>query len=204
MKLPAKTGQQLIGPAIVALALIGAGAAVVAVASQLLKKTQAEQQAVRAEREAEQNKFLRATDEEREIREKLVDYRKLVDRGLVGEERRLDWVDRINGIKAKHKLLELKYSIDPQRLVDYPGIGGPGDVEFLTSPMNLEMSLLHEEDLFRFLSDLQRALNAHVLVKSCAMERAERTASERTLAPRLRATCSIDLITIRDKRAGKA
>jgi hypothetical protein len=204
MKLPPKTGRRLLGPAVVALALVGAGAAAVAVTSQLLKKTQAEQQAVRAEREAEQHKFLRATDEERDIREKLVDYRKLVDRGLVGEERRLDWVDRINEIKAARKLLDIKYTIDRQRLVDYPGIGGPGDVEFLTSPMNLDMALLHEEDLFRFLSDLRSALSAHVVVRSCAMERTERPGSDRVVAPHLRATCSIDLITIRDKRAGKA
>jgi len=204
MRLPPKAGQQLIGPAIVALALAAAGAAVVAVTSKLLQKTRVEQQTVKAEREAEQNKFLRATDEEREIRERLVDYRKLVDRGLVGEERRVDWVDRINSIKTARKLLDIKYSIEPQRLVDYPGIGGPGEVEFLTSPMTVEMALLHEEDLFRFLADLRSTLNAHVLVRSCTMERSDRSPSDRALTARLRAACNIDLITIRDKRAGKA
>ena len=204
MKLPPKSGQRLAGPAIVGIALVAAGAAAVGVTGQLLKTARAEQQTAAAERAAEQNKFARASDEEREIREKLVDYRKLLDRGVVGEERRFDWVDRIGEIKTKHKLLEIKYSIEPQRAVDYPGIAGPGEVEFRASSMKLDMALLHEEDLFRFLDDLRHALSAYVVVKSCMMERSERPSAERGLAPRLRAACDLDLVTIRDKKAGGA
>ena len=205
MKLPPKTGQRLAGPAIVAIALIAVGAAAAGIASELLGKARAEQLHAKAEREVEQNKLTRATDEEREIREKLVDYRRLVDRGLVGEERRLDWVDQINAIRNARKLLNVTYSIEPQRPVDYPGLAGAGEVEFLASPMRLEMSLLHEEDLLRFIGDLRNAISAYVVVRSCTMERlAEPPSTDRGVAPRLRATCDLDLVTIRDKRAGKA
>jgi len=205
MKLPPKTGQRLAGPAIVAIALIAVGAAAAGIASELLGKARAEQLHAKAEREVEQNKLTRATDEEREIREKLVDYRRLVDRGLVGEERRLDWVDQINAIRAARKLLNVTYSIEPQRPVDYPGLGGSGEVEFLASPMRLEMSLLHEEDLLWFIGDLRNAISAYVVVRSCTMERlAESPSADRGVAPRLRATCDLDLVTIRDKQAGKA
>jgi len=205
MKLPPKTGQRLAGPAIVAIALIAVGAVAAGIASELLGKARAEQREAKAEREAEQNKLTRATDEEREIREKLVDYRRLVDRGLVGEERRLDWVDQINAIRNARKLLNVTYSIEPQRPVDYPGLAGAGEVEFLASPMRLEMSLLHEEDLLRFIGDLRNAISAYVVVRSCTMERlAEPPSTDRGVAPRLRATCDLDLVTIRDKRAGKA
>jgi len=205
MKLPPKTAQRLAGPAIVAIALIAAGAVAAGIASELVGKARAEQLQAKAEREAEQNKLTRATDEEREIREKLVDYRRLVERGLVGEERRLDWVDQINAIRTARKLLNVTYSIDPQRPVDYPGLGGAGEVEFLASPMRLDMSLLHEEDLLRFIGDLRNAISAYVVVRSCTMERlADAPSSDRELAPRLRATCELDLVTIRDKRAGKA
>jgi len=204
MKLPPKTAQRIAGPAIVAVALIAAGAAAVAVTNQLLTAARAEQQAVRAERAAEQNKLVRATDEAREIRERLVDYRRLVDRGIVGEERRLDWVDRINAIKAARKLSEVKYSIGPQRPAEYPGITGGGEVEVLASPMQLSMALLHEEDLFGFIGDLRSALSALVVVKACSIERTGEAAKARGIAPRLRALCELDLVTIRDKRASKA
>jgi len=204
MKLPPKTAQSIAGPAIVAVALIAAGAVAVAVTNQLLTAARAEQQTVRAERAAEQNKLVRATDEAREISERLVDYRRLVDRGIVGEERRLDWVDRINAIKAARKLSEVKYSIGPQRPAEHPGITGGGEVEFLASPMQLNMALLHEEDLFGFIGDLRSGLSALVVVKACSIERTGEAAKARGLAPRLRALCELDLVTIRDKRASKA
>ncbi len=204
MKLPPKTGHRLVGPALVAVALIAAGGVALSVASQLLTAAQAEQQAARAERGAEQNKLVRANDEAREIRERIVEYRKLVDRGVVGEERRLDWVDRINAIKAARKLADVKYTFGAPRAAQYPGIAGGGEVEFLASPMTLDMALLHEEDLFRFIGDLRSALSALVVVKACSVERTGEAAKARGLAPRLRAVCELDLVTIRDKRASKA
>jgi hypothetical protein len=204
MKLPPKTGQRIAGPAIVAVALIAAGTGAVAVTSHLLVAAQAEQEAARALREAQQNELARVTDEANEVRERLVDYQKLVARGVVGEERRLDWVDRINAIKAARKLPAVKYSIGPQRSAAYPGITGGGEVELLASPMQLDGGLLHEEDLFRFIGDLRRELSALVVVKSCNLERTGEAAKARGLAPRLRARCELDLVTIRDKRVGKA
>jgi hypothetical protein len=207
MKLPPKTAQRIAGPALVAIALIAAGFAAAAATSQWLVATRAEQQAARAQRDAEQNALRRVEEEAREIRERLVDYRKLAERGLIGEERRLDWVDRINAIKAARKLAEVKYTIGPQRIADYPGSKGGGEVEFLASPMQLDLALLHEEDLFRFIGDLRGALNALVVVRDCNVERIAidaQAAKGRELAPRLRAHCDLDLVTIRDKRGGKA
>jgi len=201
MKLPPGSGGRLLLPGIVAAALIAAGAAGVLAANGLLKQSRAELGRTKLEREQAQTRLARATDEEREIREKLVDYRKLLKQGMIGDEQRLEWIDQIAEIKAARKLFDVKYSIEPQRPVDYPGIAGKGDVEFVASPMKLEMSLLHEEDLLRFISDLRQTLSAYVLVKSCNMDRLERTPNERGVAPRLRANCEIDLVTIRDQQA---
>jgi len=201
VKLPPKAGQRLVGPGAIAAALVAVGIGAVIVTQQLLQRARSEQQAVAMEREAAQNKLARATDEEREIREKLVDYQKLRERGLIGEEQRLDWVERIAQIKAARRLFEVKYSIEPQRPADYPGIAGSGDVEFMVSPMKVELTLLHEEDLLRFIADLRAAVRSHVLVKSCTVQRLERPASDRAVVPRLRADCMIDLVTIRDRQA---
>ena len=204
MKLPRGSGQRLVAPGILAAALVAGGVAALVLTQRLVQKAAAEQQAATAERQSAQNKLEQATDEEREIRDRLVDYRKLLDRGVIGDERRLDWVDRIGEIKAARKLFDVRYSIDAQRPVNYPGLAGGGDVEFMASAMRLDMSLLHEEDLFRFLDDLRRALSAHVVVRSCSLQRAERVATDRGLAPRLQASCEIDLVTIRDRKMGPA
>lgn len=200
MKLPPGAVRRLTVPGIVAAALIAGGAAAVILTQRLVQKAAGEQQTAAAERQSAQSKLDRATDEEREIRDRLVDYRKLLDRGVIGDEQRLDWVDRIGEIKTARKLFDVRYSIDAQKPVDYPGLAGAGDVEFMASPMKLEMSLLHEEDLFRFLEDLRRALSAHVVVKSCTLQRTDRGASDRGVGPRLQAACDIDLVTIRDRQ----
>jgi hypothetical protein len=189
VKLPPKAGQRLIAPAIVAAALVAVGMTAVIGGHQYLQSARAEQAKAAADRAAAQNKLARATDEEREIRETLVHYQKLRNSGLIGQ------------IKAKRKLFDVKYAIDAQRPVDYPGIAGPGDVEFLASTMRLDLALLHEDDLFRFLDDLRGAVSSHVVVRSCTMQRLEGPATERTLAPRLRAECTVDLVTIRDRKA---
>jgi len=201
MKLPPKAAQRLALPALIAAALIVAGLASVVATNGLLARTRAELSQAKSEREQAQTRLARATDEEREIREKLVDYRKLIDRGMIGDEQRLDWIDRITAIKTARKLFEVKYAIEPQRPLDYPGIAGKGDVEFMASPMKLDMSLLHEEDLFRFINDLRGALSAYVVVRACTVDRVDRLATDRTVAPRLHANCDIDLVTIRDRHA---
>ncbi len=201
MKLPPKAGQRLLVPGILGVALIIAGAAAVAVTDQLLSEAQTELNTTQAEREQAQASLARATDQEREIREELVDYRKLLDRDMIGQEHRLDWVDRIAEIKAARGLLDVNYSIEPQRPVDYLGMGSKGEVEFLASPMKLDMALLHEEDLFRFIGDLRSTLSAYVVVRACTLNRAEGGPTDRGIASRLHASCNIDLVTIHDRQA---
>ena len=201
MKLPPKSGQRLVGPGAIAAAFVAVGIVAVVMTHQLVQRARGDQKTVAIEREVAQNKLARATDEEREIREKLVDYRKLRERGLIGDEQRLDWVERIAQIKAARRLFDVKYSIEPQRQADYPGIAGGGEVEFMVSPMKVELTLLHEEDLLRFIGDLRAAVSSHVLVKSCTVQRLDRPARERAVMPRLRADCMIDLVTIRDRQA---
>jgi hypothetical protein len=69
--------------------------------------------------------------------------------------------------------------------------------------MNVDLALLHEEDLTRFLGDLRASGNAYYSVKRCQLERREQSAGTTLIAPRLHAACQIDLITIVDRAAKK-
>jgi hypothetical protein len=209
MKLERKTAQQLALPALVAVAMLGAGIAAVSASEFYLRKVRVERQTAAEERRAAQDKLARATSEEREIREKLVDYRRLLERGIIGDEQRLDWVDTISQIKTARRIHDIKYAISPQKTFEVPGtpaaVAGAsagGDVEFRVSELKLEMQLLHEEDLLGFLEDLRRQLKTHVMVRSCSISRVERGGGfERSGAsPRLAASCLVDLVTIRDRK----
>jgi hypothetical protein len=67
--------------------------------------------------------------------------------------------------------------------------------------MKVDLALLHEEDLLRFLADLRDSGNAYYAVRRCAIQRTGQAATGTTIAPRLRADCDIDLITIVDRAA---
>ena len=62
---------------------------------------------------------------------------------------------------------------------------------------------MHEGDLFGFLADLRDARNQFTSVQRCILARTGVVITVPTLAPRLRAQCDINLITIID-RAAKA
>ncbi len=200
MRVPGGTLRPLYGPLLLAVVLVAIGVAVVTASKQYLDKARVEHKMALSERQAVQDKLSRATEEEREIREKLADYRRLLARGVIGDERRLEWVETIGQIKNEHKLFEIKYQIEPQRPLELPGIRPSSEVEFRVSALRVEMQLLHEGDLLVFLDGLRQNLKAHVLVRSCSVQRLVRSSQDRGLSPRLRADCVIDLVTIRDKR----
>lgn len=201
MNLPKDALNKLAVPALIGAVLVGMGVATIVVAERVLEERQAQRRTAVANRQAVQLKLARATDEEREIRETLADYRKLLDRGVIGDEQRLEWVEAIGRIKNTRKLFEIKYSIQPQRSLSYPGIASSEEIEFLVSSMTLDLLLLHEGDLLVFLEDLQRELKSHVSLRSCTLERIDRSmTADRGVAPRLKANCAVDLITIRDKK----
>ncbi len=192
-------------PALTALILVGAGIALLTLIDGIRKETIGELERVRSERMAMQTKLLQATDEEQLIRKRLVGYQQLLKRGVIGDERRLDWVDEIKRIRDDRKLFELKYTIDPRRPVDYPGFRNTGDVEFGVSRLHLDVLVLHEGDLIDTLGDIKRRLAPHVVVRSCKLDRVSGRGGLGTgaaVGPQLRAECNIDLITIRDRGVG--
>ncbi len=199
MKMPGGALKPLYLPLLIAFVLAAIGIAVVIASMHYLDQTRIEYKFALTDRQAIQSKLSRATEEEREIREKLVDYRTLLARGVIGDERRLEWVETIGQIKNDHKLFEIKYQIEPQRTLVLPGIKPTSDVEFRVSSLKVEMQLLHEGDLLLFIDGLRRNLKSHVLVRTCTLQRLTRAGPDRGIAPRLRADCVIDLVTILDK-----
>jgi len=140
-----------------------------------------------------------ATEEEREIKASLQQYQTLAARGIVGEERRLDWVDTVTAIKNERRLFNINYSIEPQEELDYPGFSPGGGVKFMVSSVTMKLPLLHEEDLLNFIDDLAKRGRSYLAVRSCDVQRESRSASGTTLAPRLQADCVFDLISIHHK-----
>ena len=182
------------------LVLILAGAACYVAADGYLQESKRLGAAASAQRAEVQSKLARANEEEREIKASLQQYQALAARGIIGDERRLDWIDTITAIKNERRLFNINYSVEPQKDLDYPGFSPGGAVRFVSSRVKIEMQLLHEEDLLNFIDDLAKRGRSYLSVRSCDVQRSARDSAGTTLAPRLRATCVFDLITIRHNK----
>ena len=188
-------------PLAVALVLLAAGAALVWWMNRELVRSTPQLAAATIERNQARERLARISDEEREVKEKIQFYQQLGQAGILGEERRLEWADAIARIRTSRELLDLRYRIEPQRLlVSVPG--KPANVDFYTSALKVDLALLHEGDLLAFLGDLREAGNQYTSVQRCNLARSgSAPPAGPSLAPRLRAQCEIHLITIIDRAA---
>jgi hypothetical protein len=187
-------------PALVALVLVALGVVLITLASDSRREASERLAAARSERNQSAERLARIAEEEREVKAKLDVYQQLKQLRVLGEERRLEWADAIARIRTQRELLDLRYRVERQQLLNSVP-GKPASVEFFASTMQVNMALLHEEDLLRFLADLRASGNAYYSVKKCVVTRSGQAATGTTVTPRLRADCSIDLITILDRAA---
>jgi hypothetical protein len=193
--------RRLRGPIITAVSAIVIGTACLVASDSYRDSATKTRTGTRASRVAAQERVLRVSEEEREIRESLIDLEQMRQQGMLGDQNRIDWIESIARKNTDRKLFEIKYRIEAQRGLDYPGVVASGG-DFVVSRMHLDMLLLHENDLFDFLGDLQGAKRAFVSVRQCVVTRLDRGpgASGTAVQPRLRAVCEVDLVSVRGIR----
>ncbi|MET3131377.1 hypothetical protein AAKU55_001639 [Oxalobacteraceae bacterium GrIS 1.11] len=139
------------------------------------------------------DKFNHVENEKLEIRSYQPQFIALRDKGLIGEENRLAWVDAIRQIQERRRLLPINYEIDVQQKVKLEARMALGDYHLRASRMDLHMDLLHEMDLFNFLDDLKR--RSYYALQDCSLRR-NAVASGGTITPTLAADCTLYWLTL--------
>jgi uncharacterized protein YhaN len=144
-------------------------------------------------RNGARDRLFNAETEKREIRLYQPLYAALRERGLIGQENRLDWVDAMRQIQEQRKLMPITYELEPQQPVQMDGAMELGGYRLHGSRMNLHMDLLHEGDLFVLLEDLHQ--RSFYSPQECSIKR---TASgpPAPLAPTLSADCTLNWLTL--------
>jgi hypothetical protein len=200
MIVTAQEARKLALPAIAFALMLGAGVALIGFLDSRLALARRELAAAKAHHAEAREKLMRIADEEREVNQKLAVYRRLQQLHVIGPERRLEWADAMARIKTSRELLDLRYRVDRQTpLASVPG--KPGNVDFYSSTMRVDIALLHTGDLLRFLEDLRNSGDAYYAVRRCEITRTGQAPTGTSIVPRLRASCEIDLITIIDRAA---
>ena len=196
MKVAGSDFRTLRWPLAVALVLIVSGIAVTVATERQLDDARQQREQARNARSAAQERVIKATDEEKQIRANLVEYGKMVDSGMVGRTNRLNLIERIADIKNGRKLFEMRYNIEAQKPLDYPGLTTTGALDLVTNRMSLDMLLLHENDFLNFLHDLNDSRQAYVSMRHCALTRNATPAPGSPVVPGLRSECIVDLVNL--------
>ncbi len=172
---------------------IGIGVAAVFASTWYLQDATDSKRQAQQQRDAAYLRFAHVESEKQEIRTFQPQFVVLRDKGLVGEENRLNWVDQIRLIQEQRHLPPLSYEIEPQLPVRIDGRILLGGYLLRGSRMSLHMDLLHEGDLFNFLEDLRQ--RSYFTVQECTIKR---TGGAQNVpdAPQLSADCMLNWVTL--------
>ena len=117
--------------------------------------------------------------------------------GVIGEERRLSWIESLENTNKVLRLPTLSYSLLPQEKFIRPGLKVKSGVELSGSAMELTMGLLHEEDILAVLEGLRLSIKNLFTVESCSLRRNSKVGVPlNTKNTNLRSLCTIRWITI--------
>lgn len=133
------------------------------------------------------------------IAEYLPKYQMLINKGFVGEERRIEWVENLRMQHKNHKLFGIKYSISPQEKYTPVFAANLGGFVLNRSVMKLDLDMLHEGDLLQLTESLNAKDAAPFILRDCEVTRLNAGgALSKQLIANLHAQCELDWLTLRE------
>lgn len=205
MKLDAQDWRKLQTPLLILGAVIIVAALLFALAQNYSasqeKALQTQQNLLNAARQHYQSSGM----EKETITEYLPQYQALINKGFVGEERRIEWVEDLRAQHKEHKLFGIKYSISQQE--DYKPTFAPGLGGFVLhrSIMKLDLDMLHEGDILQLTESLSAKNTAPFMLRDCEITRLNAGGPlSNQLVANLHAQCELDWLTLREPAPAEA
>ena len=132
----------------------------------------------------------------------LNNYQFLQRLGFVGDEQRINWLDGLRLANQQTQLFGVDYQISAQQPYPYARELDPGQLALYQSVMKINVRLLHEGDLIRFLGTLANQRAGVFSVNECTLQRIDTGGSIR-FQPNVRADCELAWITVRPVTPGE-
>jgi len=128
-------------------------------------------------------------------------YNALIERGFVGAENRLAWIEAVHLANQEARLYGLTYTLSPRTAAPATLAGG---LPLKQTRMVIKMPLLVETDLPRFLDALRARAPGLVRVGSCRLSRLTDAPPQPINHPELDAECELLWFTVAaDGKEGK-
>lgn len=185
-------------PAIVLALTLAAAAAIVHLSDQTMQQTRAHLEQLKMAQMLARQQFLKSGEEMNTIVRYLADYQRLRQRGFIGAEHRIDWLDALAAANRQARLFGVEYNIEAQQA--YAGeLPGKAQLRLRQSAMKLRLRLLHEDDLARFLGSLAAQRAGVFSVNDCDLQRTTPGAAPtrpHSDQPNLQAECQLVWYTL--------
>lgn len=113
------------------------------------------------------SRYLDVDQEEKLLHDYYPEFVQLYEAGIIGREKRLDWIESLRQSGEKIGLVSLNYSIAsqeefiPEFMINYTGY------KLYRSNMDLDVGLLHEADFFKLLDYLNRNVDGSYTISEC-------------------------------------
>lgn len=143
-------------------------------------------------------RYLSIDDEARIIRDMYPRFMELHDRGVLGKESRLNWLETLRAAGASIRMPGLRYQINSQEPVGPPYLSNvdKGSFTVYTTKMQLDLGLLHEYDLAALLDDLNKNATGLYSVSQCTLSRTNPEIRMEPKADNIKAICNLDWYTL--------
>ncbi len=138
-----------------------------------------------------------AQDDQENMAAYALEYNALLAQKVVGEEKRLDWIEGLERLRQQGSVLDFKYAIAPQQSYTPNPPVDAGNFELNRSGMTMQIDLLHEEQLMHLLAAMRSQMKGWFMLDSCSISRTD-TANETSL---LTAECSGGWFTMKSRGA---
>ncbi len=137
------------------------------------------------------------------LRRRLVDryharYQQFHELGFVGQESRLDWIETLRHATDDLTLPRLSYAIAPQLDVVAPvqSILAGDDIAINVSRLDLEMALVHELDLVRFIDELQQEAPGLIRIPQCGLVWQNEPGDPLRATTNIQASCAVEIFSV--------
>ncbi len=128
------------------------------------------------------------------------EYGALVENRIIGDDRRLDWMEGLEDIRRQNLAADIRYAIAPQKIhAPQPPIDS-GNFDIRYSEMKLQIDLLHEEKLPDLFAALRNRIKGWYQLEGCTLQRTGTgNENEPTAKALIRAECNGGWITLKNR-----
>jgi hypothetical protein len=140
-----------------------------------------------------QQKYRSSGSEKQDIITFLPQYKALIAKGFIGEERRQVWIQSLHHIQQQFTLFPIKYQLNPLEQTSLAFFPSLGNFTLHQSSMKLNFDLLHEGDILKLTEALASKQYANWLLRECDLNRMLQTQEN---GANLTANCTIDWFTL--------